>query len=124
MTAEVNHGKRNLLLLAVGALLITATTTCASLWAYRTSGDIYLDRSRPGYLPDQEEINEDSDVNSNFVFSDTGTLTKTDLEEYLKELKTINDRIKALSDPYAPGPLTDESLGITKNTSEGPTAES
>lgn len=107
-----NHGKRNLIILGAGALVITAVTTCLSLWIYRSSGDIYLDRSRPGYLPDEEEADDNSTTTSNFTFSETGPLTKTDLEEYLKELKKLDDRLKALSDPYAPGPLSDESLGI------------
>lgn len=107
-----NHGKRNLIILGAGALTIAAITTCLSLWIYRSSGDIYLDRSRPGYLPDEEEVDDNSATTTNFNFSETGPLTKADLEEYLKELKKLDDRLKALSDPYAPGPLSDESLGI------------
>lgn len=107
------HGKRNLLLLGSGALVITVITTGLSLWMYRSSGDIYLDRSRPGYLPDKEEANEESDVNSSYTFSDTGVLTDSDLTEYLKELKTVDSRIKAIPDPYSASPLSDQSLGIT-----------
>lgn len=117
---DVNHGQRNLLLLGTGALLVTVATTCLSLWVYRTSGDIYLDRSRPGYLPDKEEVEQESEVNSSYVFSETGELTQNELTEYLKELKVIDDRIKALSDPYDATPLSDESLGISQST---PTAE-
>lgn len=107
------HGKRNLLLLGSGALAITALTTGLSLWMYRSSGDIYLDRSRPGYLPDKDEANEESDVKSSYTFSDTGALTSSDLTEYLKELKTVDNRIKAIPDPYSASPLSDQSLGIT-----------
>ncbi len=107
------HGKRNLLLLGSGALAITALTTGLSLWMYRSSGDIYLDRSRPGYLPDKDEANEESDVKSSYTFSDTGALTPSDLTEYLKELKTVDNRIKAIPDPYSASPLSDQSLGIT-----------
>lgn len=108
-----NHGKRNLILLGIGATVIATISTGVSLLAYRRSGDIYLDRSRPGYLPDENEANDEPATNINYTFSDTGELNKEDLAEYLKELKTINDRINALSDPYAPGPLSDESLGIS-----------
>lgn len=118
------HGERNLLLLGGGALLITILTTGLSLWIYRSSGDIYLDRSRPGYLPDEDEANEESDANSSsFTFSDTGALNKSDLESYLKELKTIDTRIKAISDPYSAAPLSDQSLGITSSTEPHPEDE-
>lgn len=107
------RGKKNLIILGVMAIMIAGITTGLSLWIYRSTGDIYLDRSRPGYLPDEDEVEADaSSSNNNFVFSDTGELTKQDLDEYLKELKKLNNRIKALADPYAPGPLSDESLGI------------
>lgn len=112
MTPET-HGKRNLLFLGGGALAITALTTGLSLWIYRSSGDIYLDRSRPGYLPDAAEADEESDVKSSYTFSDTGALTSSDLKEYLKELRTVDNRIKAISDPYSAAPLSDQSLGIT-----------
>ncbi len=112
-------GKKNLIILGVIAILITSITTGVSLWVYRSSGDIYLDRSRPGYLPDENEAEADANSNnSGFVFSETGELTQKDLDEYLKELQKINNRIKALADPYAPGPLSDESLGIPKATTE------
>lgn len=109
---NIFHGNRNLILLGSAALLVTIVTTGLSLWIYRSSGDIYLDRSRPGYLPDAEEANEESDVKSSFTFSETGTLTQSDLEEYLKELKAVDERIKAIADPYSAGPLSDQSLGI------------
>lgn len=117
------HGKRNLIILGTGALLITLVTTSLSLWIYRSSGDIYLDRSRPGYLPDEDEVEQDTPTNSSYTFSETGEITKDILKEYLKELKTIDDRIKALADPYAPGPLSDESLGISGAKVENPDTE-
>lgn len=109
-----NHGKRNLIILGVTAIIIATFSTGVSLWAYRSSGDIYLDRSRPGYLPDEDEAGDTPTTNAGFTFSDTGELNKEELTAYLKELKSINDRIKALSDPYSAGPLSDESLGISE----------
>lgn len=119
---EVN-GKRNLIILGVSAILIASITTSLSLWIYRSTGDIYLDRSRPGYLPDDQEVEEGSNgSSSSFVFNENGGgLTQEELDEYLKELKAVDDRIKALSDPYAPGPLSNESLGIP--ASEQPQAD-
>lgn len=116
---EIN-GKRNLIILGVSAILIAGITTSLSLLVYHNSGDIYLDRSRPGYLPDEQEAESNpSAANNNFTFSETGELTETELTEYLKELKNLDKRIKALSDPYAPGPLSNESLGIP-NAEEAP----
>lgn len=121
MNTEEYHGKRNLILLGVGALLLTTLTTTLSLWLYRTSGDIFLDRSRPGYLPDEEEADQNSNISGTYTFSETGTLSSTELTEYLKELKIIIDRIKILDEPYAPGALSDESLGIfAKPETENP----
>ena len=47
-------GGRNLVLLGVGSILIAFIMTGVSLAVYHNSGDIYLDRSRPGFLPDEE----------------------------------------------------------------------
>ena len=113
-----NHHKRNLIILGLGAIVIASVSTGISLWAYRSSGDIYLDRSRPGYLPDSEEIEKTPTTNPNYTFSDTGELDRDELTEYLKELKALNDRLKSLTDPYAPGPLSDQSLGIIEPTEE------
>lgn len=120
---EIN-GKRNLIILGVTAILIAGVTTGLSLFIYRSSGDIYLDRSRPGYLPDEKEAENDStDANNNFTFSENGELTPKELNEYQKELKNLNNRIKALSDPYAPGPLSNESLGIPNEKQDETTAK-
>ena len=119
---SISHGNRNLLLLGVGALILAGVSTSVSLAMYRISGDIYLDRSRPGFLPDPTEIEED-DVTTNFTFAETGELTKEDLDEYLRELSIVNNRLKAFSDPYAPDPLSDESLGITGEPEEGGISE-
>lgn len=108
-----NTGRRNLILLGLGAFLIALTTTAIELWVYRSSGDIYLDRSRPGYLPDDDEITDPSDTSSEFSYPDTGSLDPDELTEYIKELELINAHINELSDPYGPAPLSNESLGIT-----------
>ncbi len=106
------HGGRNLIILGVGAILITVATTVTSLTIYRVSGDIYLDRSRPGYLPDEDEVVEATETSTNYTFPESGTLTDSELSEYLEELKKVDDRLNNFSDPYSPVPLSDESLGI------------
>ena len=111
------HGGRNLIILGVGAILITVATTVTSLTIYRVSGDIYLDRSRPGYLPDEDEATAETDT-TDFQYSDTGPIDKAELERYLEEYKKLNNRLKDFSDPYSAAPLSDESLGITENNDE------
>lgn len=110
---SLTRGGRNLAILGVGAILFTGIVTAVSLTIYRVSGDIYLDRSRPGYLPDAEEVTAGSADSSNYSYPDSGPLDKAELDQYLKELQNILDRLNNFSDPFAPDPLSDESLGIT-----------
>jgi len=108
------RGGRHLAILGIGAIIITLVTTSVSLIVYRKSGDIYLDRSRPGYLPDEDEVKQEPVTNTSYSYPETGPLDKAELERYLEELEAINSRLKALPDPYSPSPLSDESLGITE----------
>lgn len=114
---NTNPGGRNLTLLGAGAILITALTTGLSLFVYWRSGDIYLDRSRPGYLPDEDEASEEAET-TDFEYSDTGPIDKDELERYLEEYKKLNRRLKDFSDPYSAAPLSDESLGIPTDETE------
>ena len=57
---KMEPGGRNLVLLGVLATLIAVITTGVSLMLYHNSGDIYLDRSRPGFLPDEEEAEDEA----------------------------------------------------------------
>ena len=105
-------GGRNLLLLGIIATSIAFLTTFISLKIYHDSGDIYLDRSRPGFLPEKEEVEKDEDSDS-FVFSDSGLLTPEVLEEYLGNLKQeINHLDDFSSDPFSTLPLSDSILGF------------
>lgn len=79
---------------------MAGVTTTASLMIYRSSGDIYLDRSRPGYLPDSEEVTEESAGPINYTFSENGELNASELDEYLKELRLVNNRLKDFADPF------------------------
>ena len=80
---KMSPGARNLIILGVGATLITFLFTFITLKIYHDSGDIYLDRSRPGFLPEQEEVEQDKD-DSDYSFSDNGKITNEVIEEYLK----------------------------------------
>lgn len=111
------RGGRNLAILGVGAILIAGITTSVGLFVYHSSGDIYLDRSRPGYLPDPEEIEEEQNTSTSYTYPDNGPIDRDELKTYLEELKKVNDRLKALANPYSPTPLSDESLGIVPTNS-------
>lgn len=115
---NTTRGGRNLAILGFGAVIFTAATTIVSLAMYRASGDIYLDRSRPGFLPDEDEVNEDPVASPNFSFSENGDINREDLDQYLTELKKIDERLSDFSDPFSPMPLSDESLGIPSEFEE------
>lgn len=114
----MTHGSRNLLILGAGSILIATATTAVSLTIYRNSGDIYLDRSRPGFLPDKDEVESDSSTTTNFTYGDSGALDGEELDRYLEELQKIEDRLKDLPDAFSNTPLSDESLGIKAKKTE------
>lgn len=110
-----DSGARNLTILGVGAILLALASTSLELWIYRETGDIYLDRSRPGFLPDADEVEEENETDSGYTYSENGALDKGELDEYLKELKKVEDTLKKIQDPYSAGALSDKSLGIEAN---------
>ena len=104
-------GGRNLTILGILSVVVAATTTGVSLAIYHNSGDIYLDRSRPGFLPDEEEISDD--VEGDYEFDKSGVITKEVLEDYLKNLETEVKALKSYKDPFSADALSDEKLGIS-----------
>lgn len=109
----MTKGSRNLIILGSVACLIAVITTTVELVVYRNSGDIYLDRSRPGFLPDEDEVEANHQDESIYSYPDTGDFGTDELDKYLDELKAVETHIKRLADPYGPSPLSDESLGIS-----------
>ena len=110
--SKFTPGSRNLFLLGVGAILITLITTFVSLKIYHDSGDIYLDRSRPGFLPEKEETENDKEP-GDYKLPDSGKITDEMLDEYLDHLKQEINRLNDFSDePFGSAPLTDEALGF------------
>lgn len=106
-------GGRNLALLGVCSVVIAILTTVFSLVIYHNSGDIYLDRSRPGFLPDEEEIEErGNEGKGEYKFDDFGAIKKEDVSEYKKEFEKIVEDVKKVDNPYSEEALSDESLGI------------
>lgn len=102
----------NLLFLGIIAIIVTISTTGVSLAIYHNSGDIYLDRSRPGYLPDEKEIENEENKEQEYEFSKTGKMSLEVLEEYLKELEVQLEAIDTYQDPFGPDILSNEHLGI------------
>ena len=111
---KLTRGGRNLALLGLISIIIAGATTGVSLAIYHNSGDIYLDRSRPGFLPDKEEIEqkEESGQSGVYDFSKVEKLTVESLTEYLdklnNEIKTMNEYEK----PFDMEILSDEHFGI------------
>ena len=112
---KAQSGARNLVLLGLASTLIAVMTTSVALAIYHNSGDIYLDRSRPGYLPDEQEIEKDEDKKDDveeYDFSRDGVVDEAGLGEFLKHL---NEEVKAIDEfekPFSSEVLTDDYLGI------------
>ena len=105
-------GGRNLVILGIASVVIAFLTTGVSLALYHNSGDIYLDRSRPGYLPDEEEIEQGDDEKDEYVFNKSGSINGTVLEEYAENLQNEIEAIEAYKNPFSADALSDERLGI------------
>lgn len=104
-------GGRNLIFLGVVSVAVAVTTTGVSLALYHNSGDIYLDRSRPGYLPDEEEI-EKTEPEEEYELDKTGKVTEAVIDEYLEKLEMIAREVDDYQNPFGAEVLSDEQLGI------------
>ncbi len=109
----MSKGGRNLVILGVCSILIALTTTGVSLAIYHNSGDIYLDRSRPGFLPDEEEAEqENEEEEADYSFDKSGELTVEVVDEYLEKVKNEIDIIDANNDAFSADVLSNSELGI------------
>ena len=118
---KMEQGGKNLVLLGVFATLIAVITTGVSLMLYHNSGDIYLDRSRPGFLPDEEEAQEEKTEEEEYSFSRSGKITGEVLDELLKNLDIEIQAIDAHNDQFNGTALSDELLGIPEPLEEAGT---
>lgn len=103
-------GGRNLLLLCLTGIVMAIASTGISLAIYKGTGDIYLDRSRPGYISD-DEVHDTAD-DSKESFSSDGEITKDVLDEYSKEINEIYNRLESSSEVFSDKALSGETLGI------------
>ena len=109
----MSSGARNLLILGFLSAAIALTTTGVSLAIYHNSGDIYLDRSRPGFLPDDDEIEKDKNENDDDYKLDENTIITTEvLDEYLESLLHEIENIDAYKNQFSSEGLSDSRLGI------------
>ena len=111
--SRMTRGGRNLVILGVVSTVIAMVTTCLSLLIYHNSGDIYLDRSRPGFLPDEEEIKESEIEEEDYSFEKSGKLTAEILVEYLEKLNVEVKAIDSYGKPFSEDALSDENLGMS-----------
>ena len=107
----MTKGGKNLIILGLASIIVATTTTGISLALYHNSGDIYLDRSRPGFLPDEEEIDDDK-PEEEYTFEKSGKITKDVIKEYLEKLQNEIDEIDKYEAPFDKKALSDEKLGI------------
>lgn len=106
-------GGRNLIIMATIAILFSSILTAVSLMVYHYSGDIYLDRSRPGYLPDTYEVEaEEETEEGEYDFEKGGAITKEVLEEYLLMLTVEVKALDDYQDPFGESALSDEHFGL------------
>jgi hypothetical protein len=110
------RGGRNLMILGFATAVIAIISTAVSLQIYRATGDIYLDRSRPGYISEGEKHSDEDDQKENF--SNEGEVNQKAIDEYLKELDKVMGRISEASDDFSPEALTDDSLSISVENDE------
>lgn len=114
---RVTRGGRNLVILGVVSIILAIITTSVSLAIYHNSGDIYLDLSRPGFPPDEKEV-EESNKKKNYNFIESGEITMDVLEEYIRELQEETKNIDSYEDPFGSGAMSNEKLGIPSEVPE------
>lgn len=114
-------GGANLVLLGVISIVLAVVATSVSLIIYHNSGDIYLDRSRPGFLPDEEEAQEEKTEEEEYSFSRNGKITGEVLDELLKNLDIEIQAVDAHNDQFNGTALSDELLGIPEPLEEAGT---
>lgn len=110
--SKMSSGGRNLMRLGLIATIITILTTTISLVIYHNSGDIYLDRSRPGFLPEKPEAKHDDQPEKSYSFPESGNLDIKSLEEFRENFRKTLEEVKKIKDPFSSDNLSDEFVGL------------
>ncbi|MBQ6394460.1 hypothetical protein IJH97_01775 [Candidatus Saccharibacteria bacterium] len=109
---KLSRGSRNLILLGLISILIALTTTGISVAIYHYSGDMYLDSSRPGHLPEKKDDQSEDESTAKYTLPDTGPVDDKTIDDFLYYYNEQLDRVNAIETPYSSAPLSNESLGI------------
>ena len=104
------NGGRNLCILGIGALIVAIITTSISLKIYHDTGDVYLDRSRPGFISDEEKHQTEENIKE--TFSEDGEIDAKVLDEYLQKLEQMRKKSDDYIKDFTTNPLSDDQLGI------------
>lgn len=104
------NGGRNLCILGIGALIVAIITTSISLKIYHDTGDVYLDRSRPGFISDEEKRQTEENIKE--TFSEDGAIDAKVLDEYLQKLEQMRKKSDDYIKDFTTNPLSDDQLGI------------
>lgn len=113
----MTSGGRNLTILGIGAILIAMVTSGIALTVYHHTGDIYLDRSRPGFLPDKTEVKEETSL---YKFN-SDVLTPEVLEKFDTEFQSLLTDLDAAPAPMSEKSISNESI-FDSNLSHTPSA--
>jgi len=107
------NGRYRLAIFGVVAILIALVTSGVSLFVYTVSGDIYLDRSRPGFISDNDSSFENDETSQTNVFPPDGPITVGTIDDYLRKLDTLVQDITSDSTAFSSDALSDEALNIS-----------
>ncbi len=106
------RGNRRLLVFGVGAIVIAFISAGLSLLVYTISGDLYLDRTRPGFISENEGGAENPPAEQLISFPNDGAVTSGVLEEYLDQLDKLQEDINVDPGAFSGDALSDETLNI------------
>ena len=105
----MSRGGKNLIILGFIATFIALLTSGISLFLYHKSGDIYLDRSRPGFLPEKTEPKEET---TDYEISDYGPIDTEITAEFVENYDKELEYLESFTNPFSVEDLSDEALGF------------
>lgn len=105
--SKAQKKNNSLLILSAFIFLISFLFVSTTLFIYHQSGDIYLDRSRPGFLPERKEQTTPTPH-----FSERGIITKSTLEKYINDLDRIIFDLDQIDQILSTDPLSDKNLHL------------
>lgn len=113
---QVIKGGRNLFVLGIIAMGLAIVSSAVSLSIYHATGDIYLDRSRPGFISEEEREKSENggETEKSYVFPSDGAINQETLNNYLNELDEVLKDVKDTAGAFSADALSGEALGITE----------